>query len=106
MVRKKRGLFGFVYLLAVPSSNFYIDYYVPGSSLIDLIIICILALFPGYASYLAIEAFSSYDIGTWKHSQYVKHWIYVGSYFSIILGIIVYYFLKQKEKKYIITNQQ
>lgn len=106
MVRKKRSLFGFVYLLAVPSSNFYIDYYVPGSSLIYLIIICILALFPGYACYLAIEAFSSYDIGTWKHSKHVKHLIYAGCYFSIILGIILYYYLKQKEKRYMITNQQ
>jgi len=61
----------------------------------------ILGLFGSYFAYLGIKMYSSHDIETWKHSNHIKLWIYVGCLFVGLVGIIVYYYLKGKERKYL-----
>jgi uncharacterized membrane protein len=58
-----------------------------------------------YFLYLAIKNYSSHDIETWKYSSHTKLWIYVGSLFAGLVGIIVYYYLKGKEREYIAKNR-
>lgn len=60
----------------------------------------ILILIGAYSVYFAIKIYSSHDIETWKHSTHIKLWIFVGSLFGLG-GIIVYYYLKGKELKYL-----
>lgn len=62
----------------------------------------ILLLFGAIPLYYAINKFSSHDFETWKHSTHVKLWMFVGCMFGIG-GIIVYYYLKRKERKYFAT---
>lgn len=61
----------------------------------------ILGLFGSYLVYLSIKMYSSHDIETWKHSNHIKLWIYVGSLLAGLVGIIAYYYLKGKERKYL-----
>lgn len=67
----------------------------------------VLFLWPiaAYFLYLAIKNYSSHDIETWKYSSHTKLWIFVGSLFAGLVGIIVYYFLKGKEREYITKNR-
>jgi len=98
LVRKKRNPLGIFSLIAAGFINIMIEYF---SS--NLIIIFVLLFVHAYCIYDAIKAFSSHDIETWKHSPRVKVWIYIGCYFGGIPGVLVYYYLKRKEKKYL-TN--
>lgn len=54
-----------------------------------------------YAAFLGIKNYSSHDIDTWKHSKHVKLWIYVGCLIAGLVGIIIYYYSKGKEQKYL-----
>lgn len=70
------------------------------SSEFDVLVLClwpVLAFLP----YFGIKMYSSHDIETWKHSEHIKLWIYVGCLISGLVGIIVYYYLKGKERKYL-----
>lgn len=55
----------------------------------------------GYAAFLGIKYYSSHDIETWKHSEHVKLWIYLGCLVAGLVGIIIYYYSKGKEQKYL-----
>lgn len=65
----------------------------------------ILALFLwpviAYFAYLGIKMYSSHDIETWKHTKHINLWIYVGCLLTGLVGIIIYYYLKGKERKYL-----
>jgi threonine/homoserine/homoserine lactone efflux protein len=51
--------------------------------------------------YLGITMVSSHDIKTWKHQKHIGLYIYVGCVFMALPGILVYYFLKGREKKFL-----
>jgi uncharacterized membrane protein len=51
--------------------------------------------------YFAIKMYSSHDIETWKHDTHIKLWIFVGCLVFGFVGIIAYYYLKGKERKYL-----
>jgi hypothetical protein len=54
-----------------------------------------------YFAYMGIKMYSSHDIDTWKSSKHANLWIYLGCLVAGIVGIIVYYYLKRKEKNYL-----
>jgi hypothetical protein len=57
-----------------------------------------------YLIYLSIKMYSSHDIETWKHSNHIKLWIYVGGLIAGLVAVIAYYYLKGKERKYLATT--
>lgn len=63
----------------------------------------VLILWPlaAYFLYLGIKNYSSHDIETWKYSSHTRLWIFTGSLIAGLVGIIVYYYLKGKEREYI-----
>jgi outer membrane protein assembly factor BamB len=87
-------------------------------------IIYILEKFPGelhifflflltYLAYLAIKYYSSHDIEKWQHSRHVRFWICTSCFISlfflpyytmVLVGILVYYFFKRKERKYLVEH--
>jgi hypothetical protein len=66
----------------------------------DVVALCLWPVI-AYLPYLGIKMYSSHDIETWKHSPHVKLWIYVGCLLAGLVGIIVYYYFKGKERKYL-----
>jgi len=70
-------------------------------SFISIILLPVIA----YLLYFGIKAFSSHDIETWRHRKNIKTWIYVGCLFAGIVGIIIYYYLKSKERAYLHTQK-
>ncbi len=70
------------------------------SSEFDVLVLCLWPVL-AYLPYLGIKMYSSHDIETWKHSEHIKLWIYVGCLMAGLVGIIVYYYLKGKERKYL-----
>ncbi len=97
-VRKPRDDFGIVLWIIGGAIAFILPRTLPS----DLEFL-IMVFWPvsAYIGYLAIKKYSSHDIETWKYSKHTKLWIYVGCLLAGIAGIIVYYFLKGKERKYI-----
>ena len=54
-----------------------------------------------YFAYMGIKMYSSHNIDTWKNSKHANLWIYLGCLVAGIVGIIVYYYLKRKERIYL-----
>lgn len=71
------------------------------SSEFDVIVLCLWPVLAYLNYYGIIKMYSSHDIETWKHGEHIKFWIYVGFLISVLVGIIVYYYLKGKERKYL-----
>jgi tetratricopeptide (TPR) repeat protein len=54
-----------------------------------------------YLMLIAIQMESSHDIETWKGTSNVKVWVFLGNLFAGLLGLIIYEFLKKREKSYL-----
>jgi len=93
LARKKREYIGFVAAWIAAGIIYSI-------STESFILSIILAPVQAFCMYEAIKAISSHDITTWKHSRHVKLYIFIGCFFSVVGGVIVYYYLKHKEGKY------
>ncbi len=63
----------------------------------------LLGLVGSSLAYFAIKMYSSHDIETWRHSTHIKLWIFAGCLVFGFVGIIAYYYLKGKERKYLAT---
>lgn len=100
MIRKERNLLG---IFLIPIGGFIgicFDYFQS-----DFISIGIVPFIYAFCIYNAIKSISSHNIDTWKHSKNVKLWLGIGCYFGGIIGVIMYYYLKRKEKIYSLGKQ-
>jgi hypothetical protein len=98
-IRKSRNNNGLVLWFAASIFS-RILWNLPGEREYDILA---LLLWPvlAYVAFLGIKNYSSHDIDTWKHSKHVKLWIYIGCLLAGLVGIIIYYYSKGKEQKYL-----
>lgn len=96
-IRKPRNGFG-ILIWFIAGAILIVEKNLPSEY--DFLAIIVWPIF-SYLVYLSIKMYSSHDIETWKHSNHIKLWIYVGGLIAGIVAVIAYYYLKGKERKYL-----
>jgi hypothetical protein len=96
-VRKSRSNLGILLWLGVAAANITMRY---ASSDFDILVLISWPI-SAYLLLVAIQMGSSHDIETWKGTQHVKLWIFLGNMIAGLLGLIVYDLLKRREKNYL-----
>lgn len=96
-IRKSRNNLGFLLWIGVAAVNMGIRYMPDDLSILALLSWPILA----YLMLAGIQMGSSHDIETWKGTPHVKAWIFLGNLFAGLLGLIIYEYLKKRERSYL-----
>ena len=93
---KEREWGSFILMWIGASASFYFSESIPPYSYL-------LYLFGMLCCYECIKSIVTYDITKWKNA---KFWIWFGGIFGILGSFIVYWYLRSKNKVYIVKNNE
>ena len=94
MIRKKREWISFI-LASLANMIVMIFFNIMYNGIIIVPILFLVA----FITYEAVKALSTYQIDTWTHSKHVKMYLFIGCFGGIVVGGIVYFYLRYRELK-------